>query len=61
MTFTGSYASSGEFRACIDLIASGRINVGPLVSEVLPLKDGPSAFKRLLDAKENLLKIDVEP
>ena len=61
LTFTGSYASSGEFRACIDLIASGRINVGPLVSEVLPLKDGPSAFKRLLDAKENLLKIVVEP
>jgi len=61
LTFTGSYASSGEFRTCIDLIASGRINVGPLVSEVLPLKDGPSAFKRLLEAKENLLKIVVEP
>ena len=61
LTFTGSYASSGEFRACIDLIASGRIDVGPLVSEVLPLKDGPSAFKRLLEAKENLLKIVLEP
>ncbi len=61
LTFTGSYASSGEFRTCIDLIASGRINVGPLVSEVLPLKDGPSAFKRLLEAKENLLKIVLEP
>lgn len=61
LTFTGSYASSGEFRTCIDLIASGRIDVDPLVSEVLPLRDGPSAFKRLLDGKENLLKIVLEP
>jgi L-iditol 2-dehydrogenase len=61
LTFTGSYASSGEFRTCIGLIASGQIKVGPLVSEVLPLKDGPSAFKRLLEAKENLLKIVLEP
>lgn len=61
LTFTGSYASSGEFRTCIDLIAAGRINVAPLVSEVLPLRDGPAAFKRLLDAKENLLKIVLEP
>ncbi len=61
LTFTGSYASAGEFRACIDSIASGRIDVGPLVSEVLPLKDGPAAFKRLLEGKENLLKIVLEP
>jgi len=61
LTFTGSYASAGEFRTCIDLIASGQINVAPLVSEVLPLAEGPSAFKRLLEAKENLLKIVLEP
>ena len=61
LTFTGSYASAGEFRTCIDLIASGRIDVAPLVSEVLPLKDGPSAFQRLLEGKENLLKIILEP
>jgi len=61
LTFTGSYASSGEFRTCIDLIASGRIKVEPLVSEVLPLTEGPSAFQRLLEAKENLLKIVLEP
>lgn len=61
LTFTGSYASSGEFRTCIDLIASGRIDVAPLVSEVLPLCEGPAAFRRLLEAKENLLKIVLEP
>ena len=61
LTFTGSYASAGEFRTCIGLIASGKINVAPLVSEVLPLREGPAAFKRLLDGKENLLKIILEP
>jgi L-iditol 2-dehydrogenase len=61
LTFTGSYASAGEFRHCIDLIASGRINVEPLVSEVRPLADGPVAFERLLKAKEDLLKIVLEP
>jgi L-iditol 2-dehydrogenase len=60
-TFTGSYASSGEFRDCIDLVASGKIDVEPLVSDVLPLKEGPDAFDRLLKAEENLLKIVLEP
>jgi L-iditol 2-dehydrogenase len=61
LTFRGSYASAGEFRTCIDLIASGRIDVQPLLSEVLPLSEGASAFERLLQAKENLLKIILEP
>ncbi len=61
LTFTGSYASSGEFRDCIDLVASGKINVEPLISDVLPLKDGPGAFDRLLKAQDNLLKIVLEP
>jgi L-iditol 2-dehydrogenase len=61
LTFTGSYASSGEFRDCIELVASGKINVEPLISNVLPLKEGPNAFDRLLKAEENLLKIVLEP
>lgn len=61
LTFTGSYASSGEFRDCIDLVTTGSINVEPLISDVLPLEDGPDAFERLLKAEENLLKIVLEP
>lgn len=60
-SFIGSYASSGEFRDCIELVASGRINVEPLISDVLPLEEGPRAFERLLEAEENLLKIVLEP
>jgi L-iditol 2-dehydrogenase len=61
LTFRGSYASSGEFSECIGLVASGKINIEPLISDVLPLKDGPSAFERLHKAEENLLKIVLEP
>jgi len=61
LTFTGSYASSGEFRDCIGMVASGKINVEPLISDVLPLDEGPSAFDRLLKAEEDLLKIVLEP
>ena len=61
LTFTGSYASAGEFSQCIDPVASGKINVEPLISEILPLKEGPGAFDRLLKAEEDLLKIVLEP
>jgi len=60
-TFIGSYASSGEFRDCIELFASGQLNVEPLISDVRPLEEGPRAFERLLKAEENLLKIVLEP
>lgn len=60
-TFIGSYASSGEFRDCIELVALGKIDVEPLISDVLPLAEGPGAFDRLLKAEENLLKIVLEP
>lgn len=61
LTIKGSYASAGEFSQCIDLVASGKINVEPLISEVLPLQAGPGAFERLLKAEEDLLKIVLEP
>jgi L-iditol 2-dehydrogenase len=61
LTVTGSYASSGEFRDCIDLVASGKISVKPLISDILPLHDGPRAFGRLLNGEEDLLKIILEP
>jgi L-iditol 2-dehydrogenase len=61
LTFKGSYASSGEYRQGVKLLASGKINVEPLISDVMPLKDGAIAFDRLLIAEENLLKIVLEP
>ena len=61
LTFTGSYASSGEFRDAVELVASGKIDVEPLISDTMPLEEGAKAFNRLLNAEENLLKIVLEP
>jgi L-iditol 2-dehydrogenase len=61
LTLTGSYASSGEYRRCIDLVASGQVDVLPLVSEVLPLSEGQHAFDRLHAGQEDLLKIVLTP
>ena len=61
LNFSGSYANAGEYRDCVDLVASGRINVDPIISEVLPLSEGQRAFDRLHKAEENLLKIVLKP
>jgi L-iditol 2-dehydrogenase len=61
LTFVGSCASAGEIRSCAEMISDGRIQVTPLVSEVLPLSQGGRAFERLLAAQEDLLKIVLEP
>ncbi len=61
LTITGSYASSNEYRASIDLVASGQIDVQPLVSAVLPLSEGAEAFQRLHSGQESLIKVVLEP
>ena len=61
LTLTGSYASSGEYRDAVDLVASGKIDVLRLVSETAPLAEGQRAFDRLRQADEPLMKIVLEP
>ncbi len=57
----GSCASNGEYPTCIDLIASGRIDIDPLISKVVPLNEGADWFHRLHDAKETLFKVILKP
>jgi L-iditol 2-dehydrogenase len=57
----GSCASSGEYPACISMIARGAIQVEPLISAVAPLEDGPSWFQRLYQREPGLLKVVIEP
>ena len=62
LALRGTYASSGEYRTCVDLVASGQIDVLPLVSATLPLAQGPQAFDRLYRGDEkDLLKIILNP
>ena len=57
----GSCASSGEYPACIDLLARGAIRVDPLISAKAPLAEGPAWFERLYNHEPNLMKVILQP
>ena len=61
ITLIGSCASAGEYPACLDLIASGKINVGPLISQVRPLEEGGDWFARLHKGEAGLTKVILNP
>ena len=57
----GSCASSGEYPACIDLLARKAIRVDPLISAVAPLAEGAAWFQRLHTGEPNLMKVILVP
>ena len=57
----GSCASAGEYPQAMELIASGKIKVAPLITAVAPLADGPEWFERLHAREPNLMKIVLDP
>ena len=61
LTLYGSCASSGEYPACLDLIARGTIDVDSLTSAVAPLAEGAAWFKRLYEREPGLMKVILEP
>ena len=61
LTLLGSCASSGEYPACIDLMARGAIDVASLISATAPLDEGPAWFSRLHRGNEKLMKVILIP
>jgi L-iditol 2-dehydrogenase len=57
----GSCASAGEYPACLSLIASGQADVGPLISAVAPIEEGPQWFERLQRKEKGLMKVVLKP
>ncbi len=57
----GSCASSGEYPACIDLLARRAIRVDPLISATAPLAEGAAWFERLYGRDPNLMKVILQP
>jgi L-iditol 2-dehydrogenase len=57
----GSCASAGEYPRAIELLASGAINVKPLITAIAPLEDGPAWFARLHAREPNLMKVILTP
>jgi L-iditol 2-dehydrogenase len=61
LTLNGSCASSGEYPACLDMIARGAIHVDALISAVAPLADGAAWFQRLYNKEPGLMKVILTP
>jgi L-iditol 2-dehydrogenase len=61
LSLYGSCASAGEYPACLDLIARGKIRVDELISAVAPLAEGASWFARLHRGESGLRKVILVP
>ena len=61
LTLIGTCASAGEYPACLDLIASGRINVTDFISATPPLEEGAIWFERLYAGEKGLMKVLLKP
>lgn len=57
----GSCASCGEYQACLDMIARGKITVDALISKIAPLAEGANWFERLYSKEQGLMKVILTP
>jgi len=61
VTLYGSCASSGEYPACIAMLARRVVNVEPLITTVAPLREAAGWFDRLYRREAGLMKVIVTP
>jgi L-iditol 2-dehydrogenase len=61
LSLLGTCGSAGEYPACIDMMASGRIQVAPLISAQATLEEGPGWFERLYRGEPGLMKVLIKP
>jgi L-iditol 2-dehydrogenase len=61
LTLHGTCASAGEYPECIELMASGAVDVRPLLSAAIPLEEAPTWFERLYAHERGLMKVVVTP
>ncbi|MHC1771648.1 MAG: zinc-binding dehydrogenase [Flexilinea sp.] len=57
----GSCASSGEYPACLDMIARKQVDVDTIISETAPLSEGNKWFTKLYNRDGNYLKVVLNP
>ena len=57
----GSCASAGEYPACVDLLATGRIQVEDMITARAPLEHGHDWFNRLYDGEPDAMKVLLCP
>ncbi|MEZ6123358.1 MAG: galactitol-1-phosphate 5-dehydrogenase [Planctomycetaceae bacterium] len=57
----GTCASAGEYPACVDLLATGRIRVEDMITATAPLEDGHDWFSRLYAGEPGAMKVVLCP
>ncbi len=60
LTVRGTYGFNTEFPRAIQAIASGKIDVMPLLEKVAPLEEGPALVDGLAKAELDLIKVILE-
>ena len=63
ITVIGSVAASpGDMKAAVDLMARGKIDVKPLISEIVPLSRAiDDGFNRMLEPNKEVFRIVIQP
>lgn len=63
LTIIGSVATSpGDLEAAVELVSQGKINLKPLISEVVPLSRAmEDGFERMLDPNKDIYRIVIQP
>jgi L-iditol 2-dehydrogenase len=61
LTVRGTYGFNTEFPRAIQAIASGQIDVTPLIERVAPLEEGPDLIDHLAKGELDLAKVILEP
>jgi L-iditol 2-dehydrogenase len=61
LSIYGSCASNGEIPRCIELLASGAIQVAPLITAIATLDETAQWFDRLYAGEKGAMKVIVKP
>lgn len=61
LTVRGTYGFTDEFEKSIDALATGRINVEPIIERVADLDEGPAIIDALAKGELDLAKVILEP
>jgi (R,R)-butanediol dehydrogenase/meso-butanediol dehydrogenase/diacetyl reductase len=63
ITVIGSVATSpGDLEAAVELVGNGKINVKPLISDLVPLSRAmEDGFERMLDPNKDIYRIVIQP
>jgi 2-desacetyl-2-hydroxyethyl bacteriochlorophyllide A dehydrogenase len=54
------FTTRTDRRTVLELLASGRVKVKPLISDTVPWQDAPRAYQRLSDRSEQLMTINLD-